>query len=249
MLEVEDVHVNYGRLAALRGVSLTVREGEVVCLVGPNGAGKSTTLAAIAGGVKAQRGRISLAGTPLIGKAPEEISRLGAALVPEGRHVFATLSVDENLQIGAHVRRDRSTMRADRERALALFPRLRERLTQPAGRLSGGEQQMLVICRALMTRPRLLMIDEPSLGLAPKIVDQVYEVLLQRCRGEGVTLLINEQSSERVLKFADRVYVLRNGNIRLHGSAADLRDGKAIMSAYFGFEDHAAPHPTAAADR
>lgn len=238
MLELEEVHVNYGRLVALRGISLEVQEGEVVCIVGPNGAGKSTTLASIAGGVKPHRGAIRFAGVALTGKTPEVIARLGVSLVPEGRHVFGTLSVDENLRVGAYRRRDKARIESDRARALELFPKLRERLAQPAGRLSGGEQQMLVICRALMTRPRLMLIDEPSLGLAPKVVDQVYEVLIDRCRGEGVTLLINEQSSERVLKFADRIYVLRNGGIRLHGRAADLRDGNAIMSAYFGFEDH-----------
>jgi branched-chain amino acid transport system ATP-binding protein len=248
MLEVEDIHVNYGRLTALRGVSLRIDEGEVVCVLGPNGAGKSTTLAAIAGGVRPHRGTIRLGGMPLTGKAPETICRLGVSLVPEGRHVFATLSVEENLRIGSYQRRD-SQIDADFERALELFPRLRERLSQPAGRLSGGEQQMLVISRAMMTRPRLMMIDEPSLGLAPKIVDQVYDALLDRRRQEGVTLLINEQSSERVLKFADRIYVLRSGGMRLEGRASELRDGKAIMSAYFGFEDHGAPSSPGAAPR
>jgi branched-chain amino acid transport system ATP-binding protein len=243
MLEVEDLHVSYGRLVALRGVSLHVEEGEVVCIVGPNGAGKSTTLAAIAGGVRPQVGGIRLGGHSLIGQVPEMISRLGVSLVPEGRRVFATLSVEENLRIGSYQRRDRANVQADYERLLELFPRLRERLQQPAGRLSGGEQQMLVICRALMTRPRLILIDEPSLGLAPMIVDQVYDVLLDIRRQRGLTLLINEQSSERVLKVADRLYVLRNGRIRLHGRAADLSDGKAIMSAYFGFDDHVAPSP------
>src|SRR5579864_6740062 len=145
MLEVEDVHVNYGRLAALRGVSLRVDEGEIVCVIGPNGAGKSTTLAAIAGGVKPHQGTIRLDGTPLVGRAPEAISRLGVSLVPEGRHVFATLSVDENLRVGTYQRRDRGNVEQDLDRMLGLFPRLRERLQQPAGRLSGGEQQMLVI--------------------------------------------------------------------------------------------------------
>lgn len=241
MLEVEDIHVSYGRVAALRGVSLRVDEGEFVCILGPNGAGKSTTLAAIAGGMRPHRGAVCLDGALLSGKPPETICRLGVSLVPEGRHVFATLSVEENLRIGSYQRRDRVRIETDLERALDLFPRLRERLSQPAGRLSGGEQQMLVICRAMMTRPRLMMIDEPSLGLAPKIVDQVYEALLDRRRQEGVTLLVNEQSSERVLKFADRIYVLRSGSIRLEGRASDLSDGAAIMSAYFGFEDRSAP--------
>jgi branched-chain amino acid transport system ATP-binding protein len=241
MLELDDIHVNYGGLAALRGVSLRVDQGEVVCILGPNGAGKSTTLAAIAGGVRPHRGAIRLNRIPLIGKPPESISRLGVSLVPEGRHVFATLSVEENLRIGSYQRRDHVRIEADLEETLTLFPRLRERLLQPAGRLSGGEQQMLVICRAMMTRPSLMLIDELSLGLAPMIVDQVYGALLERCRHDGVTLLINEQSSERILKFADRIYVLRSGGMRLEGRASDLRDGKAVMSAYFGFDDNAQP--------
>jgi branched-chain amino acid transport system ATP-binding protein len=167
MLEIDNIHVNYGRLQALRGIFLTVAEGEVVCLVGPNGAGKSTTLAAIAGGVTPHAGSIKLHGRGLIGMAPEAISRLGVSLVPEGRHVFSTLTVAENLRIGGFQRRDRGGATADFERILGHFPRLRERLQQPAGQLSGGEQQMLVIGRALMTKPRLVMVDEPSLGLAP----------------------------------------------------------------------------------
>ncbi len=239
MLEVDNIHVNYGRLQALRGVSITAQEGEIVCLVGPNGAGKSTTLAAIAGGVTPHTGRIALKGRSLGGLPPETIARLGVSLVPEGRHVFGTLSVAENLRIGTFQRRDRAGVASDFERILEHFPRLRERLQQPAGRLSGGEQQMLVIGRALMTRPRLVMVDEPSLGLAPKIVDQVYDILLTLRRSGDITLLINEQSSERVLKFADRIYVMRGGRIHLHDRAANLQDGKAIMQAYFGFAEHA----------
>lgn len=237
LLEVENIHVNYGRLAALRGISLNVEEGEVACILGPNGAGKSTTLQAIAGGVRAHIGAIRFDGTALAKKTPESISRLGIAIVPEGRHVFATLSVDENLSIGSYQRADKSKVAADRERMLELFPILKERLKQPAGRLSGGEQQMLVICRAVMTKPRLMLIDEPSLGLAPQIVDRVYDVLLSIRKNEKVTLLINEQSSERMLKVADRIYVIRSGTIRLHGTASELRDGRAVTSAYFGFED------------
>jgi branched-chain amino acid transport system ATP-binding protein len=239
MLEVDNIHVNYGRLQALRGVSLTAQQGEIVCLVGPNGAGKSTTLSAIAGGVAPHTGRITLEGRSLAGMPPEAIARLGVSLVPEGRHVFGTLSVAENLRIGTFQRRDRAGVNADFERILEHFPRLRERLQQPAGRLSGGEQQMLVIGRALMTRPRLVMVDEPSLGLAPKIIDQVYEILLRLRQSGDITLLINEQSSERVLKFADRIYVMRGGRIHLHDRAANLQDGKAIMHAYFGFAEHA----------
>ncbi|SJZ30812.1 branched-chain amino acid transport system ATP-binding protein [Enhydrobacter aerosaccus] len=237
MLEVDNIHVNYGRLQALRGVSLSVREGEIVCVVGPNGAGKSTTLGAIAGGVTPHAGRITLRGQSLGGLPPEAVARLGVSLVPEGRHVFGSLTVAENLRIGTFQRRDRAAVAADFERILEHFPRLRERLQQPAGRLSGGEQQMLVIGRALMTRPRLVMVDEPSLGLAPKIVDQVYDILIKLRHAANLTLLINEQSSERVLKFADRIYVMRGGRIHLEDRAANLQDGKAIMQAYFGFAD------------
>ena len=239
MLEVDNIHVNYSRLQALRGVSIRAEQGEIVCLVGPNGAGKSTMLNAIAGGVPPHSGRIVLEGKSLVGMAPEAIARLGLSLVPEGRHVFGTLTVAENLRIGTFQRRDRAGINADFERILEHFPRLRERLQQPAGRLSGGEQQMLVIGRALMTRPRLVMVDEPSLGLAPKIVDQVYEILLKLRQSGDLTLVINEQSSERVLKFADRIYVMRGGRIHLEDRAANLQDGKAIQHAYFGFDEHA----------
>jgi branched-chain amino acid transport system ATP-binding protein len=237
LIEVDDVHVNYGRLSALRGVSLNVEDGEIVCICGPNGAGKSTILKAIAGGVRPRLGAIRFAGVALMGKAPEAISRLGLSFVPEGRHVFSTLSVDENLRIGSYQRRDRTNINADRERMLELFPRLRERLKQPAGKLSGGEQQMLVICRALMTRPRIILVDEPSLGLAPQIIGRVYDILLDMRRRDNVTLLINEQSSERVMRVADRVYVLRNGVIRLCIRPADMADGRSLKSAYFGFDE------------
>jgi len=237
MLEIADIYVSYGRLRALKGVSLRVEPGEIVCLIGPNGAGKSTTLAAVAGGVTPTRGHITWEGRELAGMRAEQIARLGVSLVPEGRHVFGTLTVAENLRIGTFMRPDRSAVAAEIERVLEMFPRLRERIGSPAGRLSGGEQQMLVIARALLTKPRLLMVDEPSLGLAPKIVDQVYEILLAARRQAGLTLLINEQSSHRILKYADWIYVIRTGHIRLHGTAAELADGEAIKRAYFGFGD------------
>jgi branched-chain amino acid transport system ATP-binding protein len=235
MLEVDGLSVRYGRLTALRGISLRVDEGQIVCVLGPNGAGKSTTLAAIAGGVPIQAGTIRWRDKVISGLVPEAISRLGLSLVPEGRHVFSTLTVEENLLISTYQRRDRAQSVRDMKRALDLFPRLKERIRQPAGRLSGGEQQMLVICRALLTNARMLMLDEPSLGLAPIVIDQVYEMLLDLRRRNGLTLLINEQSSERILKFADHVYVLRNGEIQLSDAAQRLQDGKSIMSAYFGF--------------
>ncbi|MBS0222376.1 MAG: ABC transporter ATP-binding protein [Proteobacteria bacterium] len=236
ILEVENLSVRYGSLTALRGVSLGVDEGQIVCVLGPNGAGKSTTLAAIAGGVAIHTGIIRWCNQPISGLMPEAISRLGLSLVPEGRHVFSTLTVEENLLVGTYQRRDRQEVAKDMKRALEIFPRLRERIHQPAGRLSGGEQQMLVICRALLTNARMLMMDEPSLGLAPIIVDQVYEMLLNLRQRNGLTLLINEQSSERILKFADHVYVLRSGELQLSDAAANLQDGKAIMNAYFGFD-------------
>jgi branched-chain amino acid transport system ATP-binding protein len=235
MLEVSEIQVDYGRLRALKGVSLSVQRGEIVCLIGPNGAGKSTTLAAIAGGVIPHHGDITLEGTSLIGKRPEQVARLGISLVPEGRHVFGTLTVAENLRIASYMRTDRGAVAVDYDRLLSMFPRLKERIGSPASSLSGGEQQMLVIARALLTRPRLLLVDEPSLGLAPRIVDHVYEMLLAARQAEGLTLLLNEQSSHRILKHADRIYVIRNGHIQLHDTAANLQDGEAIKRAYFGF--------------
>jgi branched-chain amino acid transport system ATP-binding protein len=234
-LTIEGLHVRYGDLVALRGVSLAVDEGEIVCIIGPNGAGKSTTLAAIAGGVTPHAGDIVLRGENITGKRPEAIARLGLSLVPEGRHIFGTLTVEENLLIGGYVQADKKAAKVDRERLLELFPRLAERLRFPAGRLSGGEQQMLAIARAVMTRPKLLLVDEPSLGLAPLIIDGIYEMLLDLRRRENLTLLINEQSSNRILKHADRIYVLRGGRIQLEGRAAELQDGERIRQAYFGF--------------
>ena len=246
LLDVENLSVRYGDLVALREASLTVSEGEVVCIIGPNGAGKSTTLATIAGGVTPVSGDIRLDGRTILGQRPEQIARLRLSLVPEGRHIFGTLTVAENLQIGGYMLGDRAAARSDMERLLDHFPRLRERLRYPAGRLSGGEQQMLAVARAVMTRPRLLLVDEPSLGLGPKIIDQIYEILLELRQREKMTLLINEQSSARILKFADRIYVLRSGTVQLEGRAADLRDGEAIRHAYFGFGSGERPVETAA---
>jgi len=235
LLELSGVEVRYGRLVALRGLTMEVREGEVVCLIGPNGAGKSTTMAAIAGGVPRFAGSITFEGKELPPRKPERIARLGLSLVPEGRHVFGTLTVEENLRVGGYLRGNARASAEALERVAGYFPRLKERWKSPAGRLSGGEQQMLSIGRALMTGPRLVMVDEPSLGLAPLIVDAVYEILLELRAREGLTLLINEQSSHRILRFADRIYVIRNGGIQLHGTADELRDGEAIKAAYFGF--------------
>jgi branched-chain amino acid transport system ATP-binding protein len=237
MLEVEDLHVNYGRIAAVRGVSFAVNEGEIVTLVGPNGAGKSTTMMTIAGALKPVQGAIKLKGGSLLGKSPEAIARLGLSFVPEGRHVFSQLSVEENLRLGADMRQDRDKIKADFERVLGYFPFLRSRLSTPGGKLSGGEQQQLVIARALMTSPKIILVDEPSLGLGPIIVDKVYEIL-RSLREAGNTLVIVEQSTHRALENADRVYVLRSGQIVLGGLARELSD-KELERAYFGFEEGA----------
>lgn len=246
-LDVENLSVRYGDLVALRGVSIHVSEGEVVCVIGPNGAGKSTLLAAIAGGVAPAAGDIRFDGQSLVGRRPEQIARLRLSLVPEGRCIFGTLTVDENLQIGGYMLSDSRAAREARDRMFTLFPRLHERRDYPASRLSGGEQQMLAVARAVMTRPRLLLIDEPSLGLAPKIIEQIYEILLDLRQHEQLTLLINEQSSSRILKFADRIYVLRSGVVQLEGRAEDLRDGEAIRHAYFGFASAKSAHTGTAA--
>jgi branched-chain amino acid transport system ATP-binding protein len=238
LLTIDNMSVSYGRMTAVRKVSLSVERGSVTVIVGPNGAGKSTVMQAIAGGVRVGSGRIEFDGNMIVGRRPEDLAATGISLVPEGRHVFRTLTVRENLLVASHVVRDPAGSQRDLERLLELFPRLRERFSQPAGKLSGGEQQMLVIARGLMARPRLLLVDEPSLGLAPKIVDEVYRLLLQLREERGLTLLINEQTSKRVLKFADTIYVLRDGSIRLKGSAAELREGTALSDAYFGSTSH-----------
>jgi branched-chain amino acid transport system ATP-binding protein len=237
MLEVEGIDVSYGRIPAVRGMSFRVGEGELVSIVGPNGAGKSTTMMTIAGALSPSRGRIVLGGVDIVGRRPEEIARLGISYVPEGRHVFSQLTVEENLRIGADMRRERARVATDFEKVLDYFPILRERLAMPGGKLSGGEQQQLVIARALMTQPKVMLIDEPSLGLAPIIVDRVYEIL-RRLRGEGVTLVVVEQSTHRALENADRIYVVRNGCVMLEGASRELRDAD-LEGAYFGFDGEA----------
>jgi branched-chain amino acid transport system ATP-binding protein len=236
LLEIENLRVAYDGLVVVQDISFTVEPGAVVSLLGPNGAGKSTTMATIAGGLRPIGGRIRYAGSDLVGRKPEQIAALGISFVPEGRHVFASLSVKENLMVGAYLRHDDHSLSQRLDRIYHYFPRLKERWQSPAGQLSGGEQQMLVIGRALMTQPRLMMIDEPSLGLGPRIVDQVYEILLELRRAQGLTLLVNEQSSRRALSHSDRICVLRNGSVQLQDAAERLRDGVAIRRAYFGFD-------------
>jgi branched-chain amino acid transport system ATP-binding protein len=234
VLEVENIEVRYGRTTAVRDVSFKVGKGELVCIVGPNGAGKSSTMMAVAGALRPAAGKIRLAGEAIEGLGAERIARKGISLVPEGRHVFTQLTVEENLRIGSDMRKDRDAIAGDFEKILEHFPFMKSRLGDPAGKLSGGEQQQLVIGRALMTRPKLMLVDEPSLGLAPKIVDRVYEILGQ-LRDEGNTLLVVEQSTHRALDAADRLYVMRNGQIVLEGKGSELTDA-ALESAYFGFD-------------
>jgi branched-chain amino acid transport system ATP-binding protein len=233
ILEVADLHLKYGQAYVLHGVSFEIPVRSLTAIVGPNGAGKSSTLGAIAGGIPITSGSIRLEGHAIDRLAPEVIARNGLSFVPEGRHAFSSLSVEENLLVGSFMRRDRAAVQPDLDQIYDYFPRLRERVKQPAGKLSGGEQQMLVIARAMMTRPRLMLIDEPSLGLAPKIVDEVYELLRRICDG-GMTILVNEQSSRRIMKFADHILVLRDGKIQLRGSPASLGQGQALHDAYFG---------------
>jgi branched-chain amino acid transport system ATP-binding protein len=225
--------VRYGRVPAVRGASVRVDAGEIVCIVGPNGAGKTTTLSTIAGTLTPAQGEIRLDGEPIDGLAPENIARLGVSLVPENRHVFTQLTVEENLRLGTQMRRDRDQIEGDFEHVLGHFPFLRERLGTPGGKLSGGEQQQLVIARALMTRPKLMLLDEPALGLAPLVVQVVYDIL-HTLRESGITLLVVEQSTHRALENADRLYVMRSGEIALEGESERLTEA-AVEAAYFGY--------------
>jgi branched-chain amino acid transport system ATP-binding protein len=237
MLNVENISVSYGRSIALDGVSISVQKGDVAFIVGRNGAGKSTLLKSIAGVTPRQRGKITYEGKELVGKPPEKLARDGLCLIPEGRHIFRSLTVGENLAMGGSTRRDRSQLNADIERVVTMFPILADRYKGIAGNLSGGEQQQLAIARAILQKPRLLMIDEPSLGLAPLVIDQVYEKL-RELNKEGLTLVVVEQSTARVLDLATKVYVLRNGKVALEAGAASL-SSETIEGAYFGFSGDA----------
>jgi len=238
LLDISGLVVRYGAVAAVRGIDLSVGEGEFVGIVGPNGAGKTSLLSAVAGIVRPSLGRIVFAGGALTGLVLEDVVTRGIALVPEGRHIFASLTVMENLLLGATVRRD-GFVPQDIDRYLSMFPILAERRRQPAGQLSGGEQQQLAIARALLSRPRLLMLDEPSLGLAPTIVDQVY-ALLRTIAEQGVTILLVEQNAERVFGLANRVYVMSGGEFGLSGTARQIRDDPRFDAAYFGVGMHEA---------
>jgi branched-chain amino acid transport system ATP-binding protein len=232
LLEVSDIHAHYGSIEALKGVSLTVDEGEVVTLIGSNGAGKSTTLRAISGLTPASAGRIEFGGGEITRVPAHEIVARGIALAPEGRHCFPRMSVRENLDLGAH-RRSGSSVAEDLERVYDLFPRLLERERQKAGTMSGGEQQMLAIGRALMARPRLLMLDEPSMGIAPILVQRIYETIAQINR-DGVTILLVEQNANYALDVAARGYVLETGRVVLANRSEGLRDDPEVQRAYLG---------------
>jgi len=233
LLAVSELVVRYGAIAAVRGVSLSVDHDQAVAIVGPNGAGKTSLLSAIAGIVAPASGSVTFDAQSLLGVPLEAIVARGIALVPEGRHIFATLTVLENLMLGATVRRDGNAVKADIDRLLGIFPILERRRRQPAGQLSGGEQQQLAIARALLSRPKLLMLDEPSLGLAPAIIDQVYTVLAE-IRASGVGVLLVEQNAERAFALADKVHVMSGGEFRLVGSPAELRNHERFDAAYFG---------------
>jgi branched-chain amino acid transport system ATP-binding protein len=236
LLTLDKVSVRYGQLRALREVSFDLAKGETLFVTGPNGAGKSTLLKAIAG-VVAASGQIDFDGKTITSCAPEDIARWGVSMVPEGREIFGSLTIEENLRLGTGIRIDRAAIADDLADVYATFPMLKERRNSSAGVLSGGQQQMLAIARALMTRPRLLAIDEPSLGLAPKIIDQVYETLLKLRDQRGLTLLIVEQSSTRALLSGGRMILMRSGEIILEGDARTVASGHALKKAYFGYEE------------
>ncbi|NIS81394.1 MAG: ATP-binding cassette domain-containing protein [Anaerolineales bacterium] len=235
MLEVQDIHTYYGNIHAVKGISITVDEGEIVTLIGANGAGKSTTLWTIAGLLKPRFGKIILEGEDLSEFKSHEVVDKGVALVPEGRRVFTKLTVSENLDMGAYHRDDREGIAADLERVFTLFPRLKERRNQVAGTLSGGEQQMLSTARALMARPRLMLLDEPSMGLAPVLVENVFETI-EGINRDGTTILLVEQNAHMALQVANRGYVLQTGEVVLSDTADALRQHEMVQKAYLGIE-------------
>jgi len=233
MLQVRDLSVRYGAIEALHGLSINVEQGQIVTLIGCNGAGKSTTLRSISGLLKPSKGQVLFEDKPISGLAPHQIVRLGVAQAPEGRGIFANLSVEENLEMGAFARRDHDQIDKDRERALTLFPRVRERLAQNAGTLSGGEQQMLAIARALMARPRLLLLDEPSLGLAPQIVQTIFRII-REINESGTTILLVEQNAHMALEVAHYGYVIEVGRIVMQDTGKNLARSDEVRKAYLG---------------
>lgn len=233
MLKINDIDVYYGNIQALRNVSLEVNEGEIVTLIGANGAGKSTLLKTISGLLKPKKGSIEYLGEAIDGKAAQSIVKAGISHVPEGRRVFANMSVEENLELGAYLRKDRDGIKKDLEHVFELFPRLLERRKQQAGTLSGGEQQMLAMGRALMSKPKLIILDEPSMGLAPLMVKTIFEII-KMVNEEGVTVLLVEQNANMALSIANRAYVIETGDIVLQGTAAELQASEEVKAAYLG---------------
>lgn len=233
MLNIENLHVYYGAIHALKGVSLEVREGEIVTLIGANGAGKTTTLHAVSGLIRAREGSISFRGEDITRLAPQKVVERGLSQVPEGRRVFANMTVRKNLELGAYLEKDRRKTARSMELVFESFPRLKERERQYAGTLSGGEQQMLAMGRALMSRPRLMMLDEPSMGLAPLLVKDIFSII-SRINEEGTTILLVEQNASMALSIADRAYVLETGKVVLDGAARELADSEEIRKAYLG---------------
>jgi branched-chain amino acid transport system ATP-binding protein len=233
LLSIQDLHVYYGAIAAVKGLSLEVRTGEIVSLIGSNGAGKSTTLRTISGLLKPRKGTLTFDGKSLTSMPGHHIVSAGICHSPEGRRIFPRMSVDENLDLGAFLRDDKEEMASDRERVLDLFPRLRERIAQKAGTLSGGEQQMLAVARAMMGRPKLLLLDEPSMGLAPVLVDLIFDTI-QTIRDQGTTILLVEQNALAALGIADYAYVLESGSLKLEGSASRLAEDDEVTRAYLG---------------
>ena len=233
MLKIDNLEVAYGNIRAIKGISLEVNQGEIVTLIGSNGAGKSTTLRAISGILKPKSGSITFNGERIEGVEGHDIVAKGICQSPEGRRIFPKMSVDENLDLGAFLRNDKAGIAADRERVLDLFPKLRERIDQKAGTMSGGEQQMLAVGRALMGSPKLLLLDEPSMGLAPVLVDMIFETI-EKINKQGTTILLVEQNALAALNVADRAYVLESGSIKMSGKAADLISNDEVTKAYLG---------------
>ena len=233
MVKIENLEVAYGNIKAIKGISLEVNQGEIVTLIGSNGAGKSTTLRAISGILKPKSGSITFNGERIDGVEGHDIVAKGICQSPEGRRIFPKMSVDENLDLGAFLRNDKEGIAADRDRVLELFPRLRERIDQKAGTMSGGEQQMLAVGRALMGSPKLLLLDEPSMGLAPVLVDMIFETI-EKINKQGTTILLVEQNALAALNVADRAYVLESGSIKMSGKAKDLISNDEVTKAYLG---------------
>jgi branched-chain amino acid transport system ATP-binding protein len=233
MLEVKNIQVAYGKIVAVKDVSVTVNEGEIVTLIGSNGAGKSTTLRTISGLIKPKSGEITFNGKRIDGMPGHDIVSLGICHSPEGRRIFPRMTVKENLELGAFLRNNKAEVAADMERVLDLFPRLKERIKQTAGTMSGGEQQMLAVSRALMGDPKLLLLDEPSMGLAPVLVELIFDTIV-KIRKQGITILLIEQNATAALEVADRAYVLESGKVKMSGSAKELSSDDKVTKAYLG---------------